>query len=53
MATTAVEPRRNLPKSVRSHRNKVAAARLQVIIDKQRGRSTPEWIRQLAESKDR
>lgn len=53
MATIAVEPRRpSLPKAVRSHRNKVAAARLRVVIDKRRGTKTPEWIRQLADSKD-
>lgn len=52
MATTVESRRPSLPKSVRSRRNRVAAARVQVIIDKRRGRVTPDWIRELAESKD-
>lgn len=34
--------------SVRSHRNRVAAARLRVTVDKQLGIETPVWIRELA-----
>jgi len=30
-------------------RARIAAAKLKVTIDRKRGRSTPEWIRQLAE----
>lgn len=53
MASTAAEPHRpSLPKSVLSHRNRVAAARVQLIIDKRLGRETPEWIRRLAEDED-
>lgn len=37
---------------VLSHRNRVAAARVQLIIDKRLGRETPEWIRRLAEDED-
>lgn len=34
-----------------SRRNKVAAARLRVEVDKKRGVVTPKWIREIAESK--
>ena len=37
--------------SVRSQRNRVAAARLRVTVDKRLGIETPKWIRELAETK--
>lgn len=53
MATTAAEeaPQGGFPKSVLSHRNKVAAARLRISLDRQLGVDTPQWIRDLAEDK--
>lgn len=50
MATTAsksdVTP--SVVKSVRSPRNRAAAARLRVAVDKKLGLETPKWIRELA-----
>lgn len=53
MAAIATEgdSKPSLPRAVRSARNKVAAARLRVAVDKQRGVPTPKWIRDLAENK--
>lgn len=50
MATTTPEgtAKAGVIASVRSHRNKVAAARLRVTVDKQLGIDTPAWIRELA-----
>jgi len=52
MATTAAESGQpGVPQAVRSERNKIAAARLRVAVDKQRGVATPQWIRELADGK--
>lgn len=41
----------SMPPSVRSPRNKAAAARLRVALDKKLGVETPDWIRELAQTK--
>lgn len=48
MADEFSEP--GFPKTPPSRRTRIAAARLKVNIDKQRGVPTPDWIRELAET---
>jgi len=50
MTSTAPDSKQpsSISKTVLSHRNRVAAARLRVTVDRQRGTETPAWIKQLA-----
>lgn len=50
MATTTskTDPAPSVIESVRSPRNRAAAARLRVAVDKKLGVDTPAWIRELA-----